>query len=48
MLDATLHQADGGIDCPPRPATVEDAEKWLERRRRELAELQIQTPDKLN
>jgi hypothetical protein len=29
----------GGIDAPPRPNSLEDAEQWLARRRRELAEL---------
>lgn len=29
----------GGIDAPPRPDTIETAEEWLARRRRELAEL---------
>jgi hypothetical protein len=32
-------EVSGGIDAPPRPDTVESAEQWLERRRRELAAL---------
>jgi hypothetical protein len=36
--EQTVHIV-GGIDSPPRPATIEDAEQWLIRRRKELAEL---------
>jgi hypothetical protein len=38
QLEASVN-VRGGIDAPPRPATIEDAEQWLIRRRKELAEL---------
>jgi hypothetical protein len=35
----------GGIDAPPRPSNIEDAEQWLARRRRELAALDSPRPE---
>jgi hypothetical protein len=37
--DIDARVAVGGIDAPPRPSTIEDAEQWLIRRRKELAAL---------
>jgi hypothetical protein len=34
---------EGGIDAPPCCETIEDAEQWLARRRRELALLAAET-----
>jgi hypothetical protein len=39
QVEAAVTVVKGGIDAPPRPATIEDAEQWLARRRKELAEL---------
>jgi hypothetical protein len=39
QVEASVNVTQGGIDAPPRPATIEDAEQWLIRRRKELAEL---------
>jgi hypothetical protein len=34
----------GGVDAPPRCDTIEEAERWLARRRKELAELTASGP----
>jgi hypothetical protein len=39
QVEAAVTVVKGGIDAPPRPSTIEDAEQWLIRRRKELAEL---------
>jgi hypothetical protein len=39
QVEAAVTVIKGGIDAPPRPSTIEDAEQWLARRRRELAAL---------
>jgi hypothetical protein len=46
VSDQTVSVVQGGIDAPPRCDTVEDAEAWLARRRRELAELTEQAKPK--
>jgi hypothetical protein len=39
QLEATVRDVERGIDAPPRPETLESAEEWLARRRKELAAL---------